>query len=326
MTARQCRVSVLLFTCALTLQLSVAGAIQPIPTSRQIALTFDDLPYVQVASSYLPAAQRVTSDILKTLARHGAPAIGFVNEVQLQGPERDARTALLRQWIDHGHSLGNHTYSHPDFNTVSIERFQEEIVHGETVTRELMKARLRSSGGNAARLFFRHPMTHTGDTREKKEAIETFLGERGYTIAPHTIENSDFIFNRVYARARVTNDNALATTVRDTYLEHTMGASTFAEAISPKIFNREIPQTLLLHANDITADSLDELLTRYESRGYRFITLEQAMADPAYKTPDTLVSSHGPTWFWRWARSLGIKVSGAGDPEVPAWVMELFNR
>ena len=106
-----------------------------------MALTFDDLPYVRVASSNLSTAQRVTSDILKTLAKHRAPAIGFVNEVQLQGAERDARIALLRQWIDHGMSLGNHTYSHPDFNTVSIERFQEEIVRGEAVTRELMKRR-----------------------------------------------------------------------------------------------------------------------------------------------------------------------------------------
>ena len=309
-----------MFACALTLRLSVGSAEQLAPASRQIALTFDDLPYARVASSYLPAAQRATSDILKTLAKHRAAAVGFVNEAQLQGPERDARIALLRQWIDHGHSLGNHTYSHPDFNTVSIERFQEEIVQGETVTRELMKRR------PASRLFFRHPMTHTGDTKEKKEAIEQFLGARGYTIAPHTIENSDFIFNRVYARARATNDNTLATKGRDAYREHTMDATAFAEMISPKIFGREIAQTLLLHANDLNADGLEDLLAAYERRGYRFVTLEQAMADPAYRTPDTLVSSHGPTWFWRWARSLGIKVSGADDPEVPAWVMDLYNR
>jgi hypothetical protein len=36
------------------------------------------------------------------------------------------------------------------------------------------------------RLFFRHPMTHTGDTKEKKDAIDAFLAERGYRIAPHT--------------------------------------------------------------------------------------------------------------------------------------------
>ncbi len=285
-----------------------------------MALTFDDLPYVAVSSSYLPAAQRVTSRLLDILKKHRAPAIGFVNEAQLRGGERVDRIALLKQWIDQGMLLGNHTFSHPDFNTVSIERFQDEILQGEVETRRLLAARPGS------RLFFRHPMTHTGDTKEKKEAIEQFLKERGYTIAPHTIENSDFIFNRVYARARAKSDNGLSKKLRETYLDHTMAATAFAEAISPQIFSREIPQTLLLHANDITADALDELLTRYESRGYRFITLEQAMEDPAYKTPDTLVSSSGPTWFWRWARTLGIKVSGEGDPEVPPWVTDLFNR
>ena len=104
-----------------------------------------------------------------------------------------------------------------------------------------------------------------------------------------------------------------------------MAATAFAESIAPKIFKREIPQTLLLHANDITADSLDELLTRFEGRGYRFITLEQAMADPAYQTADTMVTSYGPTWLWRWMRTLGIKESFAGDPEPPAWVVEMFN-
>jgi hypothetical protein len=178
----------------------------------------------------------------------------------------------------------------------------------------------------ARTLFFRHPMTHTGDTREKKEAIETFLRVKGYTIAPHTIENSDFIFNRVYVNARSARDEALAVKVRAAYLEHTMAATAFAESIAPKIFKREIPQTLLLHANDITADSLDELLTHYEKRGYRFVTLEQAMSDPAYQTADTMVTSYGPTWLWRWMKTLGIKESFAGDPEPPAWVVEMFNK
>jgi peptidoglycan/xylan/chitin deacetylase (PgdA/CDA1 family) len=292
---------------------------QPAP-GRLVALTFDDLPYLAVNSAYLPGAQRATRDLLDILAKHRAPAIGFVNERQLEGSDRDARIAILRQWLDRGMMLGNHTYSHPDFNTVSIEQFQDEILKGEVETRRLL------AGRPPARLFFRHPMTHTGDTKEKKEAIEKFLSARGYTIAPHTIENSDFIFNRVYARAVAARDAALATKVRDAYLDFTFAATTFAESISPKMFGREIAQTLLLHANDLNADCLDELLTRYERRGYRFVTLEQAMADPAYGTPDTLVTAYGPTWFWRWMRSLGMNASFAGDPEVPAWVMELYNR
>jgi peptidoglycan/xylan/chitin deacetylase (PgdA/CDA1 family) len=285
-----------------------------------MALTFDDLPYVAVSSSYLPAARRVTSNLLDILARHRAPAIGFVNEAQLREPDREARIGLLRQWIDRGMSLGNHTFSHPDLNAVSIERFQEEILNGEVETRRLLAARGRTP------TFFRHPMTHTGDTKEKKEAIEKFLAERGYTVAPHTIENSDFVFNRVYAQARAKGDEALAVKVRDAYLEFTMATTAFAETMPAKIFKREIPHTLLLHANDLNADTLDDLLTRFERRGYRFITLAQAMTDPAYKTPDTVVSSYGPTWLWRWNRSLGLNVSFVGDPEPPAWVTEMFNR
>ena len=102
--------------------LSITGASQPAPPARLVALTFDDRPYVAVGSSYLPPAQRVTSSLLKILVSHRAPAIGFVNEVQLRSSvDREARIALLRQWIDRGMLLGNHTYSHPDFNTVSVE-------------------------------------------------------------------------------------------------------------------------------------------------------------------------------------------------------------
>jgi peptidoglycan/xylan/chitin deacetylase (PgdA/CDA1 family) len=316
MTTRRLAAPVLLLGCAL---MGLSANQQP-ASSRVVALTFDDLPFVAVDAAYLPAARRATTKLLDVLATHRAPAIGFVNEVQLDGPDREARIALLEQWIHRGMLLGNHTYSHPDFNKISIEQFQEEILKGEAVTRRLLESRPSS------RLFFRHPMTHTGDTKEKKEAIEKFLAARGYTIAPHTIENSDFVFNRVYARALAKNDRALAGKVRAAYLDFTMDVTAFAESASPKIFGREIAQTLLLHANDLNADCLDDLLTRYEGRGYRFVTLEQAMADPAYSTPDTMVTAYGPTWLWRWRTSLGLKVSFTGDPEVPAWVTELFNR
>ena len=97
-------------------------------------------------------------------------------------------------------------------------------------------------------------MTHTGDTQAKKEAIERFLATRGYKVTPHTIENSDFIFNVAYARALRNKDTALASRLRDAYLDFTIAATEFAEQISPQIFGREVPQTLLIHANDINAD------------------------------------------------------------------------
>ena len=169
-------------------------------------------------------------------------------------------------------------------------------------------------------------MTHTGDTQEKKEAIEKFLAAHGYKLTPHTIENSDFIFNVPYAQALQRHDEALAKRVRDAYLDLTTTAIEFAEKISPQIFSREIPQILLIHANDINADALDEMLSRFEARGYRFVTLDQAMADPAYQTKVTYISSSGPTWLFRWAKSKGLNLDFSADPDPPKWVMDLYNK
>lgn len=285
-----------------------------------MAVTIDDLPYVTIDAPYLSNAQRATKEILRVLQKHKAPVVGFVNEAQLQpAAERDARIALLKQWIDMGAVLGNHTFSHPDFNQLTVEQFEEEIVKGDVVTRDLMRSR------KPYQLYFRHPMTHTGDTKEKKEAIEQFLAARGYKVTPHTIENSDFVFNVPFAIALHQNDAALAKRVREAYLDFSMAATEFAENISQQIFGREIPQTLLIHANDINADALDALLTRFEARGYRFVTLDEVMKDPAYQTRDTWVGKMGPTWLWRWMKSKGMNVSFAADPDPPKWVMDLYN-
>ncbi len=287
-----------------------------------MAVTIDDLPYVASAGQpFLVNARRTTARMLGALQAHRAPAIGFVNEGKLQAPgERDARVALLQQWLDAGMTLGNHTFSHPDFNQRTVEQFQDEIIKGEVVTRRLMtdaKQELR---------WFRHPMTHTGDTKEKKEAIEKFLAARGYRVAPHTIENSDYIFTVPYSRALQRNDEAEMKRLREAYLDYTIAATEFAERVAPQIFGRDIPQTLLIHTNDLNADCLDEMLKRFEARGYRFITLDEAMNDPAYQTKDTDASKGGPTWLWRWMKSLGMNVSFKDDPEPPQWVTELYQQ
>ncbi len=290
--------------------------------TRTMAVTIDDLPYVKIGEgTYLKRASAATAKILSTLKKHKVPAVGFVNEGKLEpAGEREARIELLRQWVNHGMVLANHTYSHPDFNLRTVEQFQEEITKGEVVSRELMRSR------GPYQLYFRHPMTHTGDTREKKEAIEKFLTERGYKVTPHTIENSDYIFNVPYAPAVLKGDEALAKRLREEYLNFTIATTEFAEKISAQLFGREIPQLLLIHTNDITADALDEMLQRFEQRGYTFTTLDKVMSDPAYATKDAFVTKFGPTWFFRWAKSKGLDLDFSGEPDPPKWVMDLYSN
>ncbi|MFN7929665.1 MAG: polysaccharide deacetylase family protein [Blastocatellia bacterium] len=293
-----------------------------VTAQRQMVITIDDLPYVAAGQSpYLPHAQRATKAILQALQKHRVQAVGFVNEDKLQANgEVDARIALLQQWVDAGMILGNHTYSHADFNVLTAAQFEDEIIKGDVVTRRLMQAR------QPYPLYFRHPMTRTGNTLEKRDAVEAFLTARGYKVTPHTIENSDFIFNVPYARALRQKDAVMAKKLRDAYLDFTIAATTFAENITPQIFGRDIPQTLLIHTNDLNADCLEEMLQKFEQRGYRFITLDAAMKDAAYQTKVTGVYERGPTWLWRWMKSKGMNVSFKDDPEPPGWVMKLYQQ
>ena len=300
---------------------SVGAAAQSGTPARKMAVTIDDLPYAAVEqSSYLTDARRATNKILAILRKRHVPVVAFVNEGQLQAPGQvKARTDLLKRWVDAGMILGNHTYSHPDFNSLSIEQFEDEITKGEVVTRRLMRAR------EPYQLYFRFPMNHTGDTQARKEALEQFLTTRGYKVTPYTIENSDFMFNPVYFLALRKRDEATAKRVREAYLDFTIAATDFAERIAPRIFGREVTQTLLIHANDLNADCLDEMLSRFAARSYKFVSLDEAMKDPAYQTRDTLISRSGPSWLWRWMKSKGMNLRFAGDPEPPQWVVTEYK-
>jgi hypothetical protein len=117
----------------------------------------------------------------------------------------------------------------------------------------------------------------------------------------------------------------LAAQVLDAYVDFVLSATEFAERISAEIFGDEIPQTLILHANNINADSLDGLLDSFERLGYRFVNLTDAMQHPAYKMTDKLVTSFGPSWLWRWTKSMEIDVNFRDDPEPPDWILEKFE-
>jgi hypothetical protein len=89
------------------------------------------------------------------------------------------------------------------------------------------------------------------------------------------------------------------------------------------LFDRDIPQILLVHSNHLNADHFDRVAAMLKKRGYRFVTLEAAVADAAYASPDTFTGAGGISWIHRWALTKGgIQAVLPGEPEVPRWVME----
>lgn len=294
------------------------GGTAPSPT-RAMAVTVDDLP--ALPSSDVAEMRRITDGVLAALRQHQVTAVGFVNENKLEPTgERAARLALLRSWLDAGHDLGNHTYSHPDLQRVPLEEFQRDVLRGEPGIRELLAAR-----GRAPR-WFRHPLTHTGPSREVRTRFEAFLAERGYVVAPFSIENADYIFDFLRRKAAGRGDTATADRLRDAYVDYTVSVTEQMEALSRETFGREIPQVLLVHANATNAASLGELLERLAGRGYRFVALDEALADGAWRTPDEYVGPRGPSWLYRFRVAKGLPLGLEREPDPPKWVLDLYRE
>lgn len=287
---------------------------------RQVAITFDDLPALAQGDRSVATYERITDGLLRALAEHRVPAIGFVNEEKLltEGRVDARRVATLRRWADAGLELGNHAYSHPDFHTTPVDAYIADVARGDSVTRLVMQ-----SAGRRPR-FFRHPFLHTGRTLDDRRRFETFLAERGYRVAPVTIDNYDYLFAAAYDLAP---DAATRARVADEYIRYMEAVTAYYEQQSVAIVGREIPQVLLLHANNINADHFGRLAKMYRGRGYAFIPLEQALADSAYGSADTYTGPAGITWLHRWALTAGKRGAiFAGEPTVPDWVQTLSRQ
>ena len=282
--------------------------------TRAVALTFDDLP---VADTKDPTeALFVNRALLNALKKHHAPAIGFVNEktVEELGSENGKR--ILQHWVREGFDLGNHTFSHADLNNITFELFKQEVARGEDSFRPML-----AEVGRTPR-FLRFPFNHTGDTKEKHDSVAAFLKQRGYQVAACTIDNEDYLFNASYIQMLAKKDEAQAVKLRAEYLAYTAVEIDYYASLHKQIFGREIPQVMVLHANRLNADILEEILSLFEEKKYRFVSLEAAQSDPAYRVPDTFVTKFGPMWGYRWAKELGIEVDGSLESEPPAWIAQ----
>jgi peptidoglycan/xylan/chitin deacetylase (PgdA/CDA1 family) len=261
----------------------------------------------------------VTRRILEELAREGAPATAFVNASRTCGvPAGELRDPVLEAWLDGGHDVGNHTWSHPDLVRTPLRTYLEDVDRGAAPLDSLLRHR------GQRLVWFRHPFLHAGDTWAKKEGLAEHLEGNGWRVAPVTIDNQEWVYAYVYHAALVRGDSALAGRAAAAYLDHMDEAFAYFEERSSEILGRQIPQVLLLHANRLNADLAGPLLGRIRARGYRFIGLEEALDDPAYARGDPYLGRGGPSWIERWAVANGGEAL-EGPREHP-WVAEAYER
>ncbi|MGB2715266.1 MAG: polysaccharide deacetylase family protein [Vicinamibacterales bacterium] len=283
----------------------------PQPT-RRVAITIDDGPVVGEMSD-LARFQRISAGLIGSLTAERVPATIFVNERQLNVPgQRDARAAVLDQWLDAGFDLANHTYSHPSVNKVPLWQFADDVMKGEVIMRQLVERRGKKFE------WFRYPFLHSGMSEDVHQGIVDFLAQRGYRVAPVTVDYADYTFAGVFRNQLAAGNTGLAEKIKDAYLDQVDVGFEYAEKTSVEVFGHEIPQILLIHCNELNSLTLRDTIARLRKRGYTFITLDEAMKDAAYERPDTFAGSGG-SWLSRSATVLGKKLT-LPRPAVPDWI------
>ncbi|HLH08768.1 MAG TPA: GDSL-type esterase/lipase family protein [Terriglobales bacterium] len=252
--------------------------------SPQIAFTFDDLP----SHGPLPAGETRIGIMAKiATALHDAhmpPVYGFVNGLAVEQFPGDIKA--LENWHAAGNPLGNHTWSHMNLNQNSLQAFEDNTTENEPLLGKLMDS------GNWH--WFRFPYLAEGDTPEKRAGVRAFLLQHGYKIAGVTMSFGDYMWNEPYARCVAKGDTVSIDLLEKSYLQAADDSIRNYRELSHKLLGRDIPYVLLMHVGAFDARMLPRLLDLYKSRGFQFVTLDQAESDPFYREDTDLSLPPGP--------------------------------
>lgn len=263
-----------LFLCAPAL----AG--KKVDTVRQIAITFDDLPMVAARNPKVRA--ELTEDILGVLRRWEIKSAGFVI-----GNNIDSDWELLIRWLDEGHILGNHSFSHVDFHENSIQSFLSDVAKGASTIEPAL------SSFKQKRRYFRYPYLHYGTMKSPRKKVAEAITNDNTRLALVSVATEDYLYNLSLQRYAASRDSAVFAGIRDEYIESVLRAIVNAEDRSWRLIGRNVRHILLLHANKLNAMFLDELLESIAAIGYTFISFERALSDKVYRKKDSYYGSRG---------------------------------
>ena len=239
----------------------------------------------------LTASER-NDAILNTLHTNSMKAALFVIGRNIEEPEGKQ---LLSRWDKAGHTIGNHTYSHRNYNaSADVAGYQQDILRAEALLKDFPRFRK----------YFRFPMLKEGDTAAKRDAMRSFLAEHGYRTGHVTIDNSDWaIENRLSARLKK-DAAADVKPYRDYYLEHMWERAAYYDALAQRVLGRPVKHTVLVHFNLLNGLFLGDLIEMFKSKGWQPIDAEEAFADPVFSAMPKIVPA-GNSIVWSLAKEKG---------------------
>jgi hypothetical protein len=153
-------------------------------------------------------------------------------------------------------------------------------------------------------------MLRQGSTRARRDSAARGLAAMGYRNGHVSIDNSDFLVERPYTQALQAGDRTAVEAITALYVEHMLTMLRHAREVAQRKLGRDVAHIMLLHVGQLNADVLDRLLRALEADGAEFVSLETALSDPVYASPEVYVGPRGLSWLYRIAPV---------DPADEAW-------
>ena len=241
---------------------------------KEIAITIDDLPLV-ASQLNTPNNQKRSIDrftkIVEAFQKYKVPATGFV----IAGAIEKGQWAFLEQFRNAGMMLGNHTYSHYNLNQMSAEKYIADVDRADKILAPIL----------TEPKYFRYPYLAEGN-KNTKQKVYNYLAAHHYTIAPVTIDSKDFNFNEMAYKVPFRAREAYIMKLKPRYLAYIWKQTQLAEK---RAKGQNTKQILLIHANLLNSYLLGDILEMYQKNGYKFISLTDALKNPA---PTISVPAH----------------------------------
>jgi peptidoglycan-N-acetylglucosamine deacetylase len=201
---------------------------------KVIALTFDDGP-----GSFTP-------QILDLLKAHGIRATFF-----MEGDQVATHSAAAKQVRDAGHEIGNHTFTHANFNTPKTADRQKFISELDAT-----EAAIEKATGVKTRIM---RMPHGAFGKYNRAWLLPTLKEKGYALVHWTFGTDWFLKKPAQQMAQEYIQNAHPGAV---FLFHDGGRH-----------------------REKTLEALQVVIPALEAKGYRFVAAEDLLSPPAGTEP-----------------------------------------
>ena len=248
-----------------------------------------------------PRAGEWNAALLKALKQARVQALLLPHGQRVDSEEG---LALVREWGEQGHLIGNMTYAQRDYGSprTSFADFRQDLLAAQALLEDL-------PGWTR---WFRAPGLREGDSADKRDRLRDWLRLHGYRWAAVTIDPLDALYDRRWRAWQAAHPGQDDAALQEAYLNHVWGRANEREALARRVLGRSPAHLLRLQANALNAETLPELIRLFRRKGWTVVSPQQAYRDGLYEREPAVVPAGGSLVV---ALGRQMKLKGLRTPE-----------